>query len=151
VKYYTLIIWLVFGFGVTVWAFVKAKVRTTTIDRNVGIVAVHSLGILGSRYKTYRFAEVAKSFGGLRINTDFRRRTWLTNSPLEYKVYGIQLPLASGDEVDLSGYASFQLNGCKVAVEKALEEAKATGISVTSLLPKLKGTSVKSRAAGVVK
>jgi hypothetical protein len=93
---------------------VTGRFRITTIDRSVQTISVSIRGLFGSEYRTYKFSDLAKSFGGLRVNTDYRTRKWS-----EYKVYGIQLPLVSGDEVDLTDYAWFQLNGCKSAVERA--------------------------------
>jgi hypothetical protein len=107
-----------YGFGYGIVCLFMAKYRVTTIDRNIGTIALSIRGLLGFKYLTFRFSEVAKSFGGLRVNTDYRVRQY-TRGVREYKVYGVQLPLASGDDLDLTGYAWFQRNGCNMAVERA--------------------------------
>lgn len=110
-----MVIFAVFLFLVlALWMLVTIKLRTTIIDRNLQIVSVMITRIWGSKYTQYRFSELSVSHGGIRVNTDYRRR-----KRTEYKVYGIQLQLASGDSIDLTEYSAIQLPGCESAVEKA--------------------------------
>lgn len=100
--------------GLAIWMLVTIKLRTTIIDRNLQIVSVMITRIWGSKYEQYRFSELSASHGGIRVNTDYRIRR-----RSEYKVYGIQLQLASGESIDLTEYSAVQLMGCESAVEKA--------------------------------
>ncbi len=116
-KTYALIVVVVCAFCYGIWLLVAAKIRTTLIDKNLKTVAVSTLGVFGSRYRLYRFEELAKAFGPLRVNTDYRRRNGARSH--EYKVYGVQLALASGDTIDLTGYAWFYFKGYTETVEQA--------------------------------
>lgn len=113
---YEVIILVAFAFCYGIWLLVAAKIRTTLIDKHLKTVAFSTLGVFGSRYRLYRFDELANGFGPLRVNRDYRRR--FGNSLLEFKVYGVQLALASGDTIDLTSYAWFYLKGYTETVEQ---------------------------------
>ena len=117
-KSYLPIAFIIYIFCWGIWQVATAKVITTKFDRVVQTISVATGGLFRSAYKSYNFAEVAKSFGGLRVNTDYRIRN-RGGGRREYKVYAIQLPLATGDDVDLCEYAWFHLNACRLAVERA--------------------------------
>jgi len=125
-KYYGLIAIVLYFFCLSIWLVATAKVITTKVDRSVQTISVATRSLFTSSFKSYNFSEVAKSFGGLRVNTDYRQKRSGRNRT-EYKVYAIQLPLATGDDLDLSGYAWFHLNGCKLAVERANQYINGSG------------------------
>ncbi len=110
---------------ITVFAFVAgilnlfwAKFRTTVIDRNLQMISFTVRRVFGTKHCTYRFGEIAKSFGGLRVNTDYRSSP-NPGSSREYKVYGIKLPLANGEDPDLTEYSNLQLRSCERVVAEA--------------------------------
>ena len=112
-----MLIFAVFLFlAFALWMLVTIKLRTTTIDRTLHVVSVTITRIWGSKYTQYRFSELSASHGGIRVNTDYRKSR---SGSSEYKVYGLQLQLASGESIDLTEYSAIQLSGCEAAAGKA--------------------------------